>query len=346
MALVPVANNSPEVYTKPPNGREKAALLLANLGPEVSADVLKQMPGPVVERIISEMLTLRRFDVATVNHVLEEGLERSGFTSFNAVGGLDVARDILTRVLGANVADDMIKRLSAQGANAPFTFLRDIDRNQLADFLCNEHPQTIALVLSRVAPDLCANIMQRLESNLRAEVALRIATLEHTPPDVVRDVEDLLKLRLSGAITRSGANAGGVDFLVQVLTRTDRSTEKSLLEHLDATVPDIADQIRAKMFIFEDIAKLDDRAIQRIIREVDLKELARALRGTKEDMKSAIYRNMSTRAAEMLKDEIETMGPMRADQVSRAQRAIVNIVRRLEEQEEIIVNRGNELELL
>jgi flagellar motor switch protein FliG len=347
MALVPATSSSPEVYTKPPTGREKSALLLANLGAEMSAEVMKLLPPPVVERIIGEMLTLRRFDPATINRVLEESLDRSGIASFNAVGGLDVARDILSRVLGPNMADDVIKRLSTQGTNAPFTFLRDIDRNQLADFLGGEHPQTIALVLSRVAPDLCANLLQRLEPNLRAEVTYRIATMENTQPELVHDIEDLLKLRLSGAITRSAARAGGVDFLVQVLVRTDRQTERSLLEHLDATAPEIADQIRAKMFVFEDIAKLDDRSIQRIIREVDLKELARALRGTKEDLRSAIFRNMSSRAAEMLRDEIDTMGPMRADQVSRSQRAIVNIVRRLEEQEEIVINRtGGENELL
>jgi len=224
--------------------------------------------------------------------------------------------------------------------------LREVDRNQLADFLSEEHPQTIALVLSRTSPDLTANVLQRLDPAVRADVAYRIATLEATPPDLVRDVEELLKQRLSGAVTRILGNVGGVDFLVQVLMRADRQTERTLLDHLDATVPELAEQIRAKMFVFEDIGKLDDRSIQRIIREVDMKELARALRGVGEEMKQAIYRNMSSRAAEMLRDELETMPPMRADQVSRAQRGIVNIVRRLEEQEEIIINRAGENELL
>lgn len=345
MALVPVASGSTELYGKPPTGREKGALLLASLGPELSAEVLKHLPSHIVEKLISEMLTLRRFESPIVARVLQEGMEKTGVSGFTAIGGMDAARDILSRVLGPTAAEDVLKRLSVQGTNAPFQFLRDIDRNQLADFLADEHPQTIALVLSRCAPDLTANLLQRLEPGLRAEVAFRIATMEHTPPELVRDVESLLKQRLSGAVQRGPGGAGGIDFLVQVLMRADRQTERTLLEHLDATVPEIADQIRSKLFVFEDIAKLDDRSIQRIIREVDLKELARALRGTREDIRKAIYRNMSSRAAEMLGDEIETLGPMRADQVSRAQRSIVNIVRRLEEQEEIVINRtdGDEL---
>ncbi len=345
-ALVPVGQTMPDVSNKPPTGREKAALLLASLGPELSAEVLKHLPGPVVERLISDMLNLRRFDPQVINRVMEESLERTGVGPAIASGGLEAAREILTRVLGPTAAEDVLKRLNAHGANAPFQFLRDVDRNQLADFFNAEHPQTVALVLSRTAPDLTAQMLQRLETDLRVEVAYRIATMEPTPPEVVREVEGLLKQRLSGAVTRTGTGAGGVDFLVQVLMRSDRNTERALLEHLEATAPDLADQIRSKMFVFEDIAKLEDRAIQRIIREVDLKDLARALRGTKEEMRRAIFRNMSTRAAEMLQDEIETMGAMRADQVSRAQRSIVSIVRRLEEQEEIVINRGGENEMV
>lgn len=338
MSMVPAQYDA---SNKPITGREKAAILLANLGPDLSADVLKQLPSHMVERVISEMLGLRKFDPQLIVQIIEEGLERTGFASLSAFGGLDVARDILVRALGPQAAEDIIKRLSSTGSNAPFQFLREVDRNQLADFLMEEHPQTIALVLARISPDLAANILQRIEPNLRADVAQRIATMEPTPPDLVKDVEEMLKLRLSGAITRASGISGGVDFLVQVLMRSERQTERTLLEHLDATVPEIADQIRAKMFVFEDIAKLDDRAIQRIIREVDLKELSRALKGVKEDIRGFIYRNMSSRAAEMLKDELETMGPMRADQVSRAQRNIVNVIRRLEEQEEIVIQRGD-----
>lgn len=340
MALVPVGQTMPDPFIRPPNGREKAALLLANIGPDLSAEVLKHLPAAVIERVIAEMLALRRFDAGTIYKVIEEGLSRTGFVPFTNGAGMDMARDILIRTLGQSGAEDVMKRLSSQGINAPFQFLRDIDRNQFADFLANEHPQTIALILSRTSPELTANMLQRLEPHLRGEVTLRIATLEHTPPDLVRELENVLKLRLSGAVTRTTANSGGVDFLVQVLTRADRQTERSLLEHLDATVPEIADQIRSKMFMFEDISKLDDRSIQRIIREVDLKELARALRGTNEGMRTSIYRNMSARAADMLREELEAMGPMRADQVSRAQRGIINIVRRLEEQEEIVINRA------
>jgi flagellar motor switch protein FliG len=343
LMVVPNGGNSPAV--KPPNGKEKAAILLATLGPECSAEVLKHLSSTLIERIIAEMMGLRKFDIATVIGVLEEGLIKSGAAAFTG-GGIEVARDILTRTLGQQAAEDILKRLSAAGANLPFQFLRDIDRNQFADFLAGEHPQTVALILSRTAPDFTANMLQRLDPALRAEVTLRIATIEHTPQEMVREVETLIKDRLSGAVQRATSGAGGVDFLVQVLTRTDRQTERALLEHLDATVPEVADQIRSKMFLFEDIAKLEDRTIQRIIRELDLKELAKALKGTKEDMRAAIYRNMSSRAAEMLQDELETMGPMRSDQISRSQRNIVSIVRRLEEQEEIVINRSGENELV
>ena len=340
MALIPPANTAAaEVAEKPPTGKEKAALLLAVLGPELSADVLKHLPQGIIERTIAEMMRLRRFSGATVMSVLEEGLIKSGAAAFNG-GGMELAREILTRTLGTSAAEEIMKRLSSQGANGPFQFLRDIDRNQFADFLAGEHPQTVALVLSRIAPDLTANMLQRLEPTLRGEVTLRIAIMENTSAELVRDVEGMLKERLSGAVQRSGSGGGGIDFLVQVLMRTDRQTEKALLEHLDVTVPEIADQIRSKMFLFEDIAKLDDRTIQRIIREVDLKELGKSLKNAGEPLRTAIYRNMSSRAAEMLQDELETMGPMRADQISRAQRGIVNIVRRLEEQEEIVIIRG------
>ncbi len=332
-----------QVATKLPNGKQKSAILLANLGPEVSADVLKLLPPNIVERVIAEMMQLKRYDPMVTVAVIEEGLERSGIATFGSVGGIDVARQILARAIGPSAADDIIKRLSAQGGyNAPFQFLRDVDRNQLADFLLEEHPQTIALVIAKMSPDLAANILQRMESSTRAEIAYRIATMEAAPPELVRDVEEMMKLRLSGAISRGGGASGGVDFLVQVLMRSDRQTEKNLLDHLDATVPEIAEQIRSKMFVFEDIAKLEDRAIQRIIREVDMKELARAMRGVKEDVRVTIYRNMSSRAAEMMRDELDTMGPMRSDQVSRAQRSIVNTIRRLEDQEEIVISRSDE----
>jgi flagellar motor switch protein FliG len=348
MSLVPVPSNAqppqpPPSPPKPPppTGREKSAILLANLGSELSAEVLKQLPAPLVEKVIIEMLNLRQFDQFTIMDVIEEGIQRTGAASFGSVGGIDVARDMLSRVLGSSAADDVIRRLSVQGANIPFQFLREIDRNQLSDFLAEEHPQTIAMILSRTPPDLAANIFQRLDPSLRADVAQRIATLEPTPPEMVKDVEEMLRARLSGSVNRSVITVGGIDFLVQVIMRTDRQTERTLLEQLDAAVPEIAEQVRAKMFVFEDIAKLDDRTIQRIIREVDLKELSRALKGAKDEMRVCIYRNMSTRAAEMLQDELDAMGPVRADHVSRAQRNIVNIVRRLEEQEEIIINRGN-----
>jgi flagellar motor switch protein FliG len=330
--------------SRTPTGREKSAILLANLGPELSSEVLKQLPAQMVERVIVEMLTLHKFDPQTILAVIEEAMERSGVITFGAVGGIDVARDMLSRVLGPTMADDVLRRLTNQGNAAPFQFLRDIDRNQLADFLSEEHPQTIALVLSRTPPDLTAAIVQRLDPNLRGEVAQRIATMEPTAPELVHEVEDMLKSRLSGSMTRSISAVGGVDFLVQVIMRTDRTTERALLEYLDSTIPEIAEQIRAKMFVFEDIAKLDDRSIQRIIREVDLKELAKAMRGAKDEMRACIYRNMSSRAADMLRDELESMGPMRPDQISRAQRAVVNIVRRLEEQEEIVLTRGGENE--
>lgn len=342
-ALVPAPLALPG--SKPPNGKEKAALLLAIIGPEMSSEVLKLLPQTIIERVIAEMMGLRRFDTATIISVMEESVMRSGAAAFSG-GGLDIARDILTRAMGQTAAEDVIKRLSIQGTNAPFQFLRDVDRNQFIDFLSGEHPQTVALILSRLAPDLTAQTLQRLDPALRADVTLRLAVMENTPQEVLRDLEGLLRERLSGALQRGGSATGGVDFLVQVLTRTDRQIERALLEHLDATVPEIADQVRAKMFLFEDIAKLDDRTIQRIMRELDLKELAKSLKGASEEMRTAIFRNMSSRAAEMLQDELEAMGPMRVDQLSRAQRNIINIVRRLEEQEEIVINRGGETEMV
>jgi flagellar motor switch protein FliG len=223
----------------------------------------------------------------------------------------------------------------------PFDFVKKTDPSQLLSFIQDEHPQTIALILSHLNPNQAAAVLSGLPQELRAEVARRIAIMDRTPPEVIREIERVLERKLSTSIVTQGFTAvGGVKSLVEVLNWVDRTTEKTILENLTDTCPDLADEIKKLMFVFEDIILLDDGSIQKVLREVDSKELALALKGVGEEVQNRIYRNMSDRASTMLKEDMEFMGPVRLRNVEEAQQRIVGVIRRLEENGEIVVARG------
>lgn len=330
------------VGSKGLKGRQKAAALLIALGPEVSSDVLKHFKESDIETLTFEIFQLEKISEETKGQVLEECYHMAVARDFITSGGADYARDMLVRALGKEKAQEIIERLAASRRPQRFGFVRDSDPSQLAQFIAAEHPQTIALILSHLQAVQAAQTMSNLPPELRTEVALRIATMDRTPPEVVEQVEDVLKRKLSSVISRDFTSVGGTQFLVHMLTTVDRGTEKQILEYLDEANAELATEVRKLMFVFDDLVRLDDRSLQRVLREVDSKDLSLAMRGTSEDLQERIFRNQSSRAAQALREEMEIGGPVRLRQVEEAQQRIVNVVRRLEDAEEIVVQRGGE----
>jgi flagellar motor switch protein FliG len=328
--------------TKALKGRQKAAALLIAMGAEVSADVLKHFKESDIERLTFEIFQLEKISEETKSQILEECYHMAVARDFITSGGADYAREMLVRALGKDKANEIIERLSASRGPQRFGFARDSDPAQLAQFVAAEHPQTIALILSHLQAGQAAQTMTHLPPELRTEVALRIATMDRTPPEVVEQVEEVLKRKLSTVISRDFTSVGGTQFLVNMLTTVDRGTEKQILEFLDGVNAELAAEVRKMMFVFDDLVRLDDRSMQRVLREVDNKDLSLAMRGTGEDLQERIFRNQSTRAAQALREEMEIGGPVRLRQVEEAQQRIVTIVRRLEDSEEIMVQRGGD----
>ena len=323
-------------------GRQKAAALLIALGPDISGEVLRHFKESEIETLTFEIFQLEKVTEETKGQVLEECYHMAVARDFISSGGADYAREVLIRALGKEKAQEVIERMAASRRPQRFGFARDSDPSQLAQFIGSEHPQTIALILGHLQATQAAQTMTHLAPDLRTEVALRIATMDRTPPEVVEQVEEVLKRKLSSVISRDFTSVGGTQFLVNMLTTVDRGTEKQILEYLDGANSELAAEVRKLMFVFDDLVRLDDRSLQRVLREVDSKDLSLAMRGTSEDLQERIFRNQSTRAAQALREEMEIGGPVRLRQVEEAQQRIVNIVRRLEDAEEIVVQRGGE----
>jgi flagellar motor switch protein FliG len=323
-------------------GRQKAAALLIALGADISAEVLKHFKESEIETLTFEIFQLEKVTEETRGQVLEECYHMAIARDFITSGGAEYAREMLVRALGKDKAHEVIERMAASRHPQRFGFVRDSDPTQLAHFIGNEHPQTIALILAHLNAIQAAQTMTHLSPDLRTEVALRIATMDRTPPEVVEQVEEVLKRKFSSVISRDFTSVGGTQFLVNMLTSVDRGTEKQILEFLDSVNAELAVEIRKLMFVFDDLVRLDDRSLQRVLREVDSKDLSLAMRGTTAELQERIFRNQSTRAAQALKEEMEIGGPVRLRQVEEAQQRIVNAVRRLEDAEEIVVQRYGE----
>lgn len=265
---------------------------------------------------------------------------------FISNGGIDYAREVLERALGTQKAIDIVNRLTSSLQVRPFDFVRRTDPAHLLNFIQSEHPQTIALILSYLEPQKAAQILSSLRHEIQADVAKRIATMDRTSPDVLREVERVLERKLSTLASEDYTSAGGVDAIVEVLNNVDRGTEKIIIEALEEDDPELAEEIKKRMFIFEDIVLLDDRAIQKVLREVDTNDLAKALKGVEPEVQEKIFKNMSKRASSLLREDMDFMGPLRLRDVEESQQKVVNIIRKLEESGDIVIARGGEEELV
>ncbi|MDI3257224.1 MAG: flagellar motor switch protein FliG [Kyrpidia sp.] len=323
-------------------GKQKAAVLLITLGPETAAQVMKHLHDDEIEQLTLEMANVHKVDWRYKDVVLEEFHQVYKAKEYITKGGIQYAKEVLEKALGQQRAMEILNRLTASLQVRPFDFARRADPTQILNFIQNEHPQTIALVLSYLEPEQGALILSALPPEFQVDVAQRLAVLQSTSPEVIDQVERALESKLSTLSVRDFTSGGGIDSLVKILNGVDRGTEKTILEALEMRDPDLAEEIKKRMFIFEDIAFLDNRAIQRIIRDVDANDLALALKVASETVKEAIFRNMSKRMAETFREDMEYMGPVRLRDVEEAQQRIVGVVRRLEESGEIIIGRGGD----
>ncbi|MBO8129735.1 MAG: flagellar motor switch protein FliG [Peptococcaceae bacterium] len=325
------------------DGLQKAAVLLIALGAELSAKILKQnFDDDEIERLTYTISNMGQIPAETKDLVISEFKQLFEARQYILQGGVSYAREMLEKAIGPARATELIKKLTTSGKILPFTSLRKTDPRHLLSFLQNEHPQTIALTMAYLQPEQAALVLAGLREEVQADVAKRIAEMERASVEIVDEVEKVLESKLSNVVQEDRTRGGGVDVLVGILNAVDRATEKKILEELEREDPALAEEVRKRMFVFEDIVKLDDIFIQRILREVDTKDLAVALRGANEEVRNRVFRNQSQRAAKMLKDEIEYMGPVRLRDVEEAQQRIVKVIRSLEESGEIIISRGGE----
>jgi flagellar motor switch protein FliG len=321
-------------------GIQKAAVLLISLGPELSSTVFKHLKEEEIEDLTLEIANTRSISPQVKEDVINEFYEICLAQQYIDEGGIKYAKELLEKALGSEKALDVIGKLTASLQVKPFEFVRKTDATQLLSFIQDEHPQTIALILSYLSPTQSALIISALPQENQAEVARRIAQMDRTSPDVIQEVERVLESKLANLVNQDYTQIGGVDQVVEILNSTDRGTEKHIMEILEIEDPELADEIRKKMFVFEDILLLDNKAIQRVLRDVDNNDLELALKGTNEEVQNTIFANLSKRLAEMIKEDMEFMGPVRMKDVEEAQQKIVNIIRKLEDSGEIIISRG------
>lgn len=322
-------------------GAQKAALLLMQMSKRDSSRILQMLSQAEVAELTSEIARISTVSESTAEGVVEEFLTQVTTRPATTTGGIEVAKSILENGLGKEDAHDIIEAVIASMGKIPFQFLRQADPRQILSFIQDEHPQTITLVLAHMSAELAALVMSGLSEDLQRDVATRLAVMDRTSPDVVEQVEHQLERKFSSVMQPNELSSlGGVQNLVDILNRSDRAMERLILEGLERTSPELADEIRQRMFVFEDIGGLDDRSIQLVLRQVDGKELAVALKGVKADVRDKIGRNMSERAAQNLKEEIDMLGPIRIKTVEEAQGAIVRVIRALEEAGQLVLSRG------
>ena len=324
-------------------GLRKAAIVLIQLGPERAASVLNKLSEAEVEAVSAEIARLDSIGADENAVVLGEFRDLMTARSHIAQGGLAYARQLLEQSLGNDRAAEIIDRLNAAAVQLPFQFLRRVDPAQLRSFIADEHPQVIALVLAHMSAEKASMLLSGLPSDQQAEIAHRIAVMDRTSPDTVKAVESTLERKLSSMLQPADmSRVGGLDPLVNIINRSDRSTERQIVEGLESLDAALAEEVRSRMFMFEDIVQLDDRAVQLVMRTIDTGSLALALKGVSETVRDKITSNLSERAAADLIDEIEILGPVRLTQVEEAQQGIIRSIRELEEQGQIMLRRGND----
>jgi flagellar motor switch protein FliG len=323
------------------SGREKAAILLITLGPEKSAQIFKHLKEDEIEALTLEIANISTVMPEIKEQVVNEFYEICLAQQYITEGGLSYAKEILEKALGEQKAFEVISKLTVSLQVRPFDFVRKADATQILNFIQNEHPQTIALILSYLKPSQAAQVLSELNPESQSEVARRIALMDRTSPEVIREVEKALEKKLSSLVTEDFTTVGGVDSVVDILNSVDRTTEKNIMENLESEDVELSEEIRRKMFVFEDVLTLDNRAIQTILRQdIDNRELAIALKGSSQELQELIFSNLSKRLAAMIKEDMDFMGPVRRSDVEEAQQKIVNIIRRLQDANEIIISRG------
>ncbi len=321
-------------------GKQKAALLLISLGPEVSAAIYKHLNEEEIERLTLEISGVKKVEASVKEEIIEEFHNIALAQDYISQGGIGYAKTVLEKALGKEHAQAIINRLTSSLQVRPFDFARRADPSQILNFIQHEHPQTIALILSYLAAEQAGMILSSLPQEMQADIAKRIATMDSTSPEVISEIEAVLERKLSSTVTQDFTETGGVDAVVEVLNGVDRSTEKTILDALEIQDPELAEEIRKRMFVFEDIVTLDNRSIQRIVRDCENEDLILSLKVSSEEVKEVLYRNMSQRMAESFQEEMDIMGPVRLRDVEEAQTRIVSIIRRLEDSGEIIIARG------
>ncbi|WNZ73447.1 flagellar motor switch protein FliG [Borreliella garinii] len=327
-------------------GKQKAAILLVSIGSEISSKVFKYLSREEIESLTFEIAKLETITSELKDNVLLEFKELMMAQEFIQKGGIDYARELLEKSLGTQKAVDIINNLGSALQSRPFEFVRRADPANILNFIQQEHPQTIALILSYLDPQKASFILSSLPTEVQTNVARRIALMDRTSPEVVREVERVLEKKLASLSSEDYTSAGGVDNVVEIINMADRKTEKFIIESLEEEDPELAEEIKKKMFVFEDIVLLDDRSIQRVLREIDGQELAKALKSVDIPVQEKIFKNMSKRAASMLKEDMEFLGPTRRKDVEESQQKIVSLIRKLEEQGEIVISRGGEEDVL
>jgi flagellar motor switch protein FliG len=328
-------------------GIKKTAVLLIALGPEVSSQVLKMLPDSMIQKITYEISNISYVEPEEKEKVIDEFIEMASARQYVLDGGIDYAKNLLNKALGVQRAKDVIDFLyQVKQKERPFSIARKADTQQLTNLLLNEHPQTTALIMCYMQPDKAAMVLSQFPVDLQADIAERLGTINRTSPAVIQRIEKIMEDKFSGLIESETESVGGVRTLVEILNSVDRSTEKNIIDTLESRQPELAESVKANLFTFEDVVTLDKGSIQRFLRDVSNEDLALALKGASERLTNTIFANMSTRASEMLKDDIQFMGPVRLQAVEEAQRKIVAIIRKLDEAGEIVISRGDQNDVI
>lgn len=332
--------------TKRISGRKKAATLLLCLGPDIASQVYRYMSDQEIEQITFEIANMGKIPQEISNIVIEEFYHTAMAKQYINHGGIGTAREILEKALGPARAMDIVERLQGILTGTPFDFLRHVDPQHLIDFVKNEHPQTIALVLAHLDYDNAAAILSKLPHEVQEEVAMRIATMDQTSPEIIAEIERILERKLSTILTQDFSHAGGIEALAELLNRLDQQSTKSIIQSLEDNNNDLATEVKQRMYTFDDLIVLDDKSLRKVLKEIDGKELAIALKGASEEIKNQIFGNISTRAAQDLKDEMDMMGPVRIKNVEESQQRICAILRKLQETGDIEMDRNGKEEMV
>ena len=328
------------------DGVVKAAIVLLTLDHDVASELLKHLSAEIVEEVTRALASLGDVPPELCEKVVAEFYAMRMANMHIKQGGLQYAKTLLKNSLEGGVADQVISHIQTQVQRSPFAFLQKAESENLLTFIQDEHPQTIALIISHLTHHKASEILAGLPNEKKVEVVRRVANMEQTNPEVVAEVEAGLESRLSNMLVGSTDKVGGVSTIAEILNLVDRTTEKSILDGIESEDPDLVEQIRRLMFVFEDILKVNDKGIQAVLKEVDNEELCLALKTASDDLKEKIFTNMSARASELIKEDMQYMGPVRLSDVEAAQQRIVDVVRRLEEAGEIIISGRGERDII